>query len=64
VSAANGHSRVLWWIITGLTAITFGAGSNYVTRLDRLVEVEVQLRELGRKVDRLTTEIEQLRSRR
>ena len=47
----NDRSRTLWWIITVLTAISVGAGSNYVTRLDRLTTVEVELRELNRKVE-------------
>lgn len=64
--AANGdngswYPRVLWWIITGLTGVTLGAGSNYVTRLDRLVQVEVQLRELNRKVDHLAERFERSR---
>ena len=49
--SSNETNKVLWWIIACLTSLSFGAGANYITRLDRLTTVEIQIRELDRKVD-------------
>lgn len=50
------------WIISILIGITAGAGSNYITRLDRMTTVEVELRELNKKVDHLVEQQDRKRT--
>lgn len=53
----NIQTRVLWWLVTALTGLVMGMGSNWVTRMEHMAALETKVEVLAVKVDDLTTEL-------
>jgi len=39
----GGYIRVLWWIITVLSGCLAGAGSNWITQIDKQARIEAKI---------------------